>query len=253
MTPIDQQQLIYANFFYEILTLGHQMCMAEICNLEEVRRINPLFTKINPERKTIAARAGYSVETVKDMLELSKDIVLKITPIRKANGKNSSNEYQIDEIFFEFMTLMKGCGYLKDPEKYKEIVLNGLAEDPYFLVKKFLEKHRLSTDQIPTVGIGELPTIRSYLKETLRSKVQRPKVPQSSPKKERGVLQGLPISFSTSKNLTTWFAPQDLNYARQQFTYVHNTQGVYNPGGFIYAKALESAQKRFKSTPRMGT
>lgn len=203
-------------------------------------------TKNKPFQLSRAAIAkftdGYSEETIKDFIEFAaKHGMIDAFQYKKKDGINLPNFYLVNQFFFEFMVLMESLGWLNDPLKYKEFILDGLSKDPNFLCSKLLQKRGLSTMELPAVFPRELPTLKSYLRDIqkYRSNQQtRNSINEIKSRKGFGVIQGVPLSFAEKEKLTDNFPPKVLKRVGQEYRAFTEHNRIDKPMGFCYAAGM---------------
>lgn len=189
----------------------------------ENKRRNGEIEEIFYSREKIAARAKCSVSTVRDFLRWAEHAAIAKSfqrdTAKRHRRKRNSNTYTLSERFYEALVLLDLNNYLHSWKKNGKMVMQNLSEDDGWLCRKLLLKPRVMNNEIAHRKLEKLPTIKSYLKSSLRSgfkdsfQESRSWPSENKPKKSFGILQEMPISYSTKERLMEFYSPHAIRVA----------------------------------------
>lgn len=200
---------------------------------------------IFPSRKLIAAQADCSPSSVRDFIREQEGITIKhITRKQQGSYKHDSNLYEVDECFFETVVLLRYLNlWHKWDEVSKEIIISQ-SEDPHHLAKKAYEKDRLSTQKLPTVYADKLPTIKSYIKSYVYISTKKGvPVMNKEEKKKMGILEGMPLNFTTKQKLVKNFSEQSIRKAVEDYRWYEKKKIIDIPERLMIHQAKKHQHK----------
>lgn len=204
--------------------------------------------KTFPETKTIAKMAKCSTRSVNRYIKKYEGVL-----ITHVNHKFSSNQYEFNEIFFEYVMLLDLAGLLKNWSKKRKLeVLKWHIDDDWFL-HKILEKNGVIDRQMSHEWMKKCRTIKSYLLlgdykykvlQGAASMNKSQEMRQAHQNTASGILKDLRLSSYEQRKLENMFGVIHLKNAREAFLYVDAERHlVKHPEKFIFSKARESCLK----------
>lgn len=193
-----------------------------------------------PSIKIIAEIANCSERTVNTFIKKYEIFVFDHeNRWDKETKKQLSNLYHYNYLFFETLILLKFNNLLHNLEKIGKDLILKVSENDDFLCEKTVKKINVMNSKLRTGNIVKLRTIESYLKKSYLYIVLKKDVPPKNTKEEEKIFQELnatELTFSQKNNLRNTFSIVSIKKAVQDYVYVKNTQGIYNPWGFMFSK-----------------
>ena len=223
------------------------------------------MNSVFPTQETIAKYSDCSLRTVVSFTKKYKNIIFDYRNRVDAKTKRrSSNEYFLNNDFFEFIWCMKRLGYLQlwkttnsrlpvAKKKAKTDIFRCVCEDALYLidkVDKLLTKNspKLRMAFLPKLRtIRDLPLIRELFedKNVLREKRTGCEQPKDQ-EREFGELEGIPLSWKDKKLIETTFALFAKRQAIEDFKWYSKCYKVINPAAFLWDRAKKYTKHKLK-------
>ena len=208
-----------------------------ICHFTDKLYIGDWLEMI-PSRIEIAKKAKVSESSVRDYIKKYEGIVFTHETRRKSAFKHDSNKYFTNIEFYEVVKILKRLNCFHCWKEKRKWVIEGLIEDPWFLCSKVAKNVELSTTNLPTVYLLNLPAIKSYLKSSLYSCIETGacKQRQSHQNKQSDEIFGdIPLTYAQKTRLLEFNVLVDLRQTRQQYEKYVFTYGkkVFYPYSFV--------------------
>jgi hypothetical protein len=195
---------------YYTLTPSAQAVLNELIDGEKKRR-DGIFTKIWYGKLHFQRKTKYSAEAIEDAWKL----LLKKKMINIIPRPGCTHVFEINSLVYDFCTQLRFLNFHISPKKYLKEVMEGLADNPLFLVHKYNAYNRRKTKKVPPSNPQKVPPIRTSSLVGLRSRVRiRIRAPDSESKRVPEIPKILPIvrSFSFFNDYEKYRISQDFEY-----------------------------------------
>ncbi len=171
--PCKEQSHHYYACILSLHSTKYQRVLLAMCALEAMIRRGEK-ERGKDDRQWLAKEARVSLSTVRNVIrDCENDFFTHKNERRRGSHKHLPNVYNMQPYFFEFVSLMAENQLLHKWKGNAEALILELENNPYFLVEKTLRKWRLSTTNLPTAFMLNLPTVKSYSSELLLEEYRR--------------------------------------------------------------------------------
>lgn len=232
----EEKHIFYTSIFDEMTPTERRIAEAYAFYQDKITVGD--WKELTIARIKIAKRAKCSESSVRNYIAKYEGLYFTHETRRKNAFKHDSNKYYINIEFYEVIKNLQYLNYFHRWDEVREEVINGLFQDPHFLCAKVARKFDLSTSNLPTVFLMNLPAIKSYLNSSLYTcRNTRASKPQESlqKKKRDSVFGDIPLTYAQKTRLLEYNALADLKEARLQYDKYVFTWGnkVMYPYSFI--------------------
>lgn len=239
--------LVFFHIYSSMTKKQKNIAEALLWYFEQV--ISGTFKKVYPTIFTIAKHAKCSDRTVNSFISKYEGIILNHeNRIDLINKKQLPNVYGLNKDFFEFLWLMRACGFTRKFKELKNKIEIGISEHAHYLCSYLYEKGQLRTNKFRTEFISKFRTIESFFSYLiLRNRVPKneeciKKIVQEDSFKE---LKDIPLAFADKERLSLTFSILSLRQAKKEYINFSKTFRINNPVAFIYSKAKKFTLQTF--------
>jgi hypothetical protein len=230
---------------YYTLTPSAQKVLHELICGEE-RRQAGTYTNIRFSNLHFQGVCKLSEAGVEDAWKLL--VKLKMIRINPRRGK--THIFQVDPIAYEFCKQLFLLRFHIKPKKYLKEVMEGLAENPRFLVHKYNGFNRKKSQKVPPSNPAKVPPNRTSSLVGLRSRVRTPDLESersSEIPKIQPIVEGLPFFTDYEKYrisndfdyLDILGAKQDMDNYKYKFM-----KTIYSEAGYFIDALNRQKRKR---------
>lgn len=241
---IEIKSILNAAGVFYTLTPSAQAVLNEVVVGEKNRRMGK-FTAIWYGKQHFQDITHYSAEAVEDAWKLL--VAHKAIEIIARPGQ--THIFKIHPQMFDFCEQLRRLNFHIKPKKYLNEVMEGLAENPRFLLQKKNGYKPPKTQKVPPPNIGKVPPIRTSSLLGLRSRIR---IPDMGSKKEPkyqtiGIVQGLSFFTDYEKHrISTDYCYLDILEAKRDMdNYKHKfNKTIYRPEGYFIDALNRQKQRR---------
>lgn len=192
--------------------------------LYEIQRLKyKKFSNIYYGIKRIAENANCHVETVKDFIEKYEKHLPGLVISHTRRGFKITNIYVINANFFRIVFCLHSLSLLHCWDKVKDDLTIEMEKDEHYLSKRLLKSVNEKKAKLPTNLVEKLPTILRLNTNTKELRIRteenvraHPSVDRT-PKKKKGILEGLPLPEYEQKYFEKRFSSLVLCEARRGY------------------------------------